>query len=164
MFVMVFTRECQPVLLTRYFCFVGAALLALLLFVGWYWPSTPAQPQDQEAGASSAIADSIRIRSAQRWPDKVVIDTSVPTIVPPPAPPAPILAQAQPAPVVKEKADPPAKHSVADAHAEMRRDPPAPRHKRQVKVARRHYQRLPPASSTWASAGPPMAPSWPWGW
>jgi hypothetical protein len=161
MFVVVFTRESPPVLLTRYFCFVGGALLALLLFVGWYWPGAPAQPSDADA---SAVANSIRIRSAQRWPDKVVIDTSVPTIVPPPAPPAPILAQAQPAPA--EKADVPAKHSPADAHAEIRREPSAPSHKRQtqIRVARHRYPRQPMGSSTWASAGPPMAPSWPFGW
>src|SRR5215470_4292115 len=112
-------RESKPVLLTRYFGFVGGALLALLLFVGWYWPSAPAQPSDEDAAASSAIAESIRIRSAQRWPDKVVIDTSVPTIIPPPSPPAPILAQAQPAPAQTESANRTAKRSLADARAEM---------------------------------------------
>ena len=74
---------------------------------------------------------------------------------------APILAQAQPA---AQKVDSSAKRPPADAHAEARRDSPAPSHRRPIRAARRHYQRLPPASSTWASAGPSAEPSWSWNW
>jgi len=153
-------RESKPVLLTRYFCFVGGALLALLLFVGWYWPGAPAQPSDEDAAASASIAQSIRIRSAQRWPEKVVIDTNVPTIVPPAPPPAPILAQARAAPA--HSAGAPVEHAPADAHAEVRPDPHGPVHRRPVRVARHRYPRL--RTSQFAYASPPTAPSWPFGW
>ena len=61
----------------RYFIFVGSILFALLLWADWYFPGS--------AMASHADVDRsvLRIKSDHRWPERVVIDTSQPTIVPP---------------------------------------------------------------------------------
>ena len=68
----------MPVL--RYFVFVGAALLALLFVVTEAFPALPVVAQ----GTNTAAADipMIRIHSDRKWPERVVFDTSVPTIVP----------------------------------------------------------------------------------
>ena len=51
-----------------------------MLFVAeWYFPDSP-QSFVREAYVDKAI---IRIKSAHRWPERVVIDTSLLTIVPP---------------------------------------------------------------------------------
>ena len=69
----------MPIL--RYFVFVGGALLALLLVVNWSLP-----PLDAETGHAGADHSAIRIHSQHKWPAAVVIDTTLPTIVPPQAP------------------------------------------------------------------------------
>ena len=81
----------------RYFLFVGGVLLALLLAVDALFP--------QQTAVASQVAPSfdrtvVRIRSDQKPPERVVFDTSVPTIVPPavtaqsvPAAPPPAVAQ-----------------------------------------------------------------------
>jgi hypothetical protein len=66
----------------RYFLFVGGVLLALLLAVDALVP--------HEAVVASQAAPSVdktvvRIRSDQKPPERVVYDTSLPTIVPPQA-------------------------------------------------------------------------------
>jgi hypothetical protein len=66
--------------LARYFVFVGGVLLALLLAVDALFP--------QQAAVASQAAPSVdktvvRIRSDQKPPERVVYDTSLPTIVPP---------------------------------------------------------------------------------
>jgi hypothetical protein len=63
-----------------YFLFVGGALAALLFVAGWCLPAPPAMFADQPQAVDRAI---IRIRSAHKWPGKVVLDTSRPTITPP---------------------------------------------------------------------------------
>lgn len=51
-----------------------------MLFVAeWYLPDSP-QSFVREAYVDKSI---IRIKSAHKWPERVVIDTSLPTIVPP---------------------------------------------------------------------------------
>ena len=66
----------------RYFLFVGAALLALLFALDAFVPQ-------QVAVASNAVPSIdktvVRIRSDQKPPERVVYDTSLPTIVPPAA-------------------------------------------------------------------------------
>jgi hypothetical protein len=67
---------------TRYFLFVGGILLALLLAIDALLP--------QQAVVASQAAPSVdktvvRIRSDQKPPERVVYDTSLPTIVPPAA-------------------------------------------------------------------------------
>jgi hypothetical protein len=64
----------------RYIAWVGASLLALLFVVDWYLPNSPPEP------AHDAVERPvIRIASIQQPPERIVIDTSQPTIVPPPA-------------------------------------------------------------------------------
>jgi hypothetical protein len=63
----------------RYFIFVGGTLAALLLIAGWCLPTPPAMFAKQLVIDRSII----RIKSARKWPEKVVLDTSQPTIRPP---------------------------------------------------------------------------------
>ena len=64
--------------LARYFLFVGASLLTLLFAVDAYLPKLPA------AERINAAADFpiIRIHSDRKWPERVVFDTTLPTIDP----------------------------------------------------------------------------------
>jgi hypothetical protein len=65
--------------LMKYFGFVGSALLLLLLGLNWLLPQAVSEP---------IVADSNRpailITSAEKLPERVVFDTSLPTIIPPP--------------------------------------------------------------------------------
>ena len=65
--------------LMRYFGFVGSALLLLLLGLNWLLPQAVSEP---------IVADTDRpailIASAEKLPERVVFDTSLPTIIPPP--------------------------------------------------------------------------------
>ncbi len=65
--------------IARYFIIVGGTLAALLFIAGWCLPTPPARFADQPA-IDRAI---IRIKSERKWPEKVVLDTSQPTIAPP---------------------------------------------------------------------------------
>jgi hypothetical protein len=70
----------MPVL--RYFLFVGTALLGLLFAVDAYLPKLPAANNvDTAANVASDLAV-IRIHSAQKWPERVEFDTSLPTVTP----------------------------------------------------------------------------------
>ena len=78
----------------RYFLFVGGVLLALLLALDFLAPQQVAVASNS---ASSMDKTVVRIRSDQKLPERVVYDTSLPTIVPPAAktqiaavPPAPV--------------------------------------------------------------------------
>ena len=73
--------------IARYFIIVGGTLAALLFIAGWCLPTPPARFADQPLALERAI---IRIKSAHKWPEKIVLDTSQPTIAPPPVeePPA----------------------------------------------------------------------------
>src|SRR5436305_2098797 len=64
--------------LGRYFVFVGGVLLALLFAADWYLPQPAATRARAELDRST-----IRLHSRHRWPARIVIDTSLPTIVPP---------------------------------------------------------------------------------
>jgi hypothetical protein len=66
--------------LGRYFGCAGSLLLALLLLADWYIPKLSAEPDRADVDRSI-----IRIHSMHRWPEAIVFDTSLPTIVPPPA-------------------------------------------------------------------------------
>ncbi len=91
----------------RYFLFVGGVLLALLLAIDALFPQ---QAVLASQGASSSVDKTVvRIRSDQKLPERVVYDTSLPTIVPPPA----VTAQVT-APVVAPSA------ASADATAQAR--------------------------------------------
>jgi hypothetical protein len=63
--------------IARYFMVVGSALLALLLIAGWSLPELPSSFLDRPQIISRA---NIRIKSAHKWPERIVLDTSQPTI------------------------------------------------------------------------------------
>jgi len=81
----------------RYFLFVGGVLLALLLAID---AIVPQQAVVATQAAPSVNKTVVRIRSDQKLPERVVYDTSLPTIVPPTvtaqavAPPVPAVASA----------------------------------------------------------------------
>src|SRR5215471_8529654 len=75
--------------LLRYFVFVGGALLALLVISDAVLPQVPL-PGNLTSGSD---LPAVRIRSERKWPDRIVIDTSIPM-------PAPtVVAKADVAPV-----------------------------------------------------------------
>ena len=62
--------------LARYLLFVGGVLVALLFISD---PFLPKLPGPDRSNSHSAI---IRIHSDQKWPERVVYDTSLPTLIP----------------------------------------------------------------------------------
>ena len=62
----------------RYIALVGSLLLAMLFIANWFLPMDPT------LSATSEQADKqiIRIKSDRKWPERIVFDTSAPTIVP----------------------------------------------------------------------------------
>ena len=67
----------------------------MLFIADWYLPSVSSQTFFPEARVDKST---IRIKSAHKWPDAIVFDTSLPTIVPPPLPvlaKAPVISQPQ---------------------------------------------------------------------
>jgi hypothetical protein len=64
--------------LARYFLFVGVALLTLLFVVDAYLPKLPLEQRENAAADLSVI----RIHSDRKWPERVVLDTTRPTITP----------------------------------------------------------------------------------
>ncbi|MCK1481505.1 hypothetical protein IVB25_01765 [Bradyrhizobium sp. 193] len=64
--------------LIKYCGFVGSALVLLLIAISWCFPQQATGP-----GNSDVERPPIRISSAERAPERVIIDTSLPTIVPP---------------------------------------------------------------------------------
>ncbi len=67
-------------LLARYFLSVGGVLLGLLFVADAVVPKVPAIGTDRnDTGADKSV---IRIHSDRKWPEPVVFDTSMPTIVP----------------------------------------------------------------------------------
>ena len=64
----------------RYFLFVGGVLLALLFAIDAFAPQQVAVASNATSGIDKTV---VRIRSDQKLPERVVYDTSLPTIVPP---------------------------------------------------------------------------------
>jgi hypothetical protein len=125
--------------LARYFVFVGGVLLALLFVVGAVLPQLPDADADRTgAGVDKSI---IRIHSDRKWPERVVFDTSLPTIVPAQT----LKAEAAiPAPAPTIVADVPPKTRVREAFAQL--VPPEPKKpepklqklQRKPKIAKNH--------------------------
>ena len=65
--------------LLRYFGFAGSALVLLLFGLSWFVPQPVAEPI--RSGIDRSV---IRISSVEKLPERVDIDSSLPTIVPPP--------------------------------------------------------------------------------
>jgi hypothetical protein len=63
----------------RYIAWFGTSLLTLLFVADWYLP----KPLPEPAG-DTINKPVIRIASIERPPERIIIDTSQPTIVPPP--------------------------------------------------------------------------------
>lgn len=108
--------------LMRYFMYVGGALLALLLIANICLP-TPPVPQKSQSATDLSV---VRIHSDQKWPERVVFDTTRPTITPAPAPAA-VVAEAPQPPQPKTTAADPAKGHMREAYAQMRPNPGDPR-------------------------------------
>jgi hypothetical protein len=66
----------------RYFLFVGGVLLALLYALDFFAPREAVVASSATSAADKPI---VRIHSDQKLPERVVYDTSLPTIVPPSA-------------------------------------------------------------------------------
>jgi hypothetical protein len=73
--------------MARYFAVVGGALAVLLLIAGWSLPELPDRFSDRPDSTGAAA---IRIASARKWPEKVVLDTSQPTFFSPSIDVAPV--------------------------------------------------------------------------
>jgi hypothetical protein len=70
--------------LARYFLFVGGALMALLFAFDFFSPKAVAESGVQSTG--TVDKSTLRIKSEQKWPERIVFDTTQPTIVPQAAP------------------------------------------------------------------------------
>ena len=114
--------------LGRYFASVGSVLLALLYLADWYLPRQDAMPAGADADRTV-----IRLHSAHKWPERIVIDTSLPTIVPPPAKVADNLPESSP-PAVRS---PGAAYALlTPAQAAQPAIAPKPAPKRRTRTAR----------------------------
>jgi hypothetical protein len=100
----------------RYFLYVGGVLLALLFFSGAFLPKSPVVDRTDSAAELPAI----RIHSDRKWPERVVLDTSIPAVVPAQTAKAEAIAPS-PTPV----ADVSARVRVREAFAQM--VPPEPK-------------------------------------
>lgn len=140
----------------RYFLFVGGVLLALLFAVDALVPKDIVVAGTIVSSPGPAVdKTTVRIRSTQKLPERVVYDTSVPIIVPPQVN---VVAAAQPAPArdssaqarvrdtfaqfvpqekADQKADPRSKPLVAEAKLpeQPAQATPAPKKR---KIARSH--------------------------
>jgi hypothetical protein len=117
--------------LARYFFLVGGVLLALLFVVDAVLPKWPVVDR------TDTDLPVIRIHSDRKWPERVVFDTSIPTIIPAPSAKAEAVASAPaPSPVV---ADVSAKVRVREVFAQfVAPDPkkPEPKLQRKRKIAK----------------------------
>lgn len=119
--------------IARYFLFVGGVLLALLIAVDAF---VPQQPVEVSQSAPSIDKTVVRIRSDQKPPERVVFDTSLPTIVPPV-----VTAQAATPPAIPVVADIPAQARVRETFAQFvpeakKPEPQVQQRKRKVAKAR----------------------------
>ena len=108
----------------RYFLFVGGALLTLLFAADYVLPSQPVAQAVATAGNDQPL---IRIRSDRHLPERVVLDTTQPTIVPPAMKTAAVVA---PQPPVQDSASAAlaamsAKARVRETFAQFTPDPKA---------------------------------------
>jgi len=118
---------------TRYFLFVGGALLALLFMIDAYVPS---QALVASHAAPSIDRNVVRIRSDHKPPERVVYDTSLPAIVPP-ASKVWVAAAPQPPVATDVTAVAPARETFAQfLPADSKK--PEPQAPRKRKVARTH--------------------------
>jgi hypothetical protein len=124
----------------RYFLFVGGVLLALLLAIDAFVPQQAVVASQAASQAAPSVDKTVvRIRSDQKLPERVVYDTSLPTIVPPPAVIAQATAPSAPAAVTPVSADANAQARVRETFAQFvpgEAKKPEPQVQRKRKVAR----------------------------
>jgi len=127
--------------LARYFLFVGGVLLALLFVVDAALPTLPVTDANRtDTGVDKSI---IRIHSDRKWPERVVFDTSLPTIVPAQTVKAEAVVPAPPPPTAV--ADASAKARVREAFAQLvPPEPKKPEPKLQPKRKIAKYRAAPP--------------------
>jgi hypothetical protein len=120
----------------RYFFFVGGVLLALLFAVDAMLPTLsgdPALSKDSVRADSGPDKRIIRIHSDRKWPERIVFDTSLPTIVPTSTAKAEAVAPAS------TEASPKARVREAFAQfapSEPKKPEPKPQRKRRIAKAR----------------------------
>ncbi len=136
--------------IARYFVFVGGVLLALLFGIDAFVPKELAASSTAAVAASEANP-TLRIRSDRKWPERVVYDTSLPTIVPPQVEVA--AAVVAPAPV----SDMSAKASVRESFAQSKpADDPKPEAKPLPKRKVAKVRAAPPAQPAMRVAQQPQ--------
>jgi hypothetical protein len=117
--------------LARYFFLVGGVLLALLFAVDAVVPKLPVPDR------ADTDLPVIRIHSDRKWPERVVFDTSLPTIVPAPAAkseasiPVPVKARVRDALALLQPSEP-RQLQTSDSKK------PEPKLQRKRKIARKH--------------------------
>src|SRR6185503_8074530 len=119
----------------RYFLFVGGVLLALLLAINAFVPEQAVVASQAGPSVDKTV---VRIRSDQKPPERVVYDTSLPTIVPPPAVTAQVTAPVV-APAAPASADATAQARVRETFAQFipaEAKKPEPQVQRKRKVAK----------------------------
>jgi hypothetical protein len=121
----------------RYFLLVGGILLALLFLSNEVLPQLPVAERVAESGSNKSV---IRINSDRKWPERVVFDTNMPTIVPPIAPVLVAKAEAAvPAPAAEAAVSAQARGLQAFAQlkpSEPRKPEPKLQHKRKIAKTR----------------------------
>jgi hypothetical protein len=108
--------------LARYFVFVGGALMALLFAFDLFSPKAVADNSVQSA--ATVDKSTLRIKSEQKWPERIVFDTTQPTIVPKVAQTQPAQAEAAlPAPAPEFTATARVRETFAREEAQDRQRP-----------------------------------------
>ncbi|MEH2560385.1 hypothetical protein [Bradyrhizobium sp. AZCC 2289] len=117
----------------RYFLYIGGVLLALLFAVDAFMPQEFAVASHSAPGIDKST---VRIHSVQKLPERVVYDTSLPTIVPPAA--RTVVAAAAPlAPAADASAQARVRNTFAQfvpPDAKKLEQPQAPKKRRIAKV------------------------------
>jgi hypothetical protein len=131
--------------LARYLLFVGGVLLALLFLSDAYAPKPPVL-STADTNIEKPI---IRIHSDRKWPERVVFDTSIPTVIPKPTEQT---EASIPAPTVV--ADASTKLRVRDAFAQL----PFDQKQAQLSEPKRPEPKLRPKRKMAKMAKPRVAP------
>jgi len=120
----------------RYFVLVGGVLLALLFLSNEVLPQLPVAEKVAEASPDKPV---IRINSDRKWPERVVFNTNMPTIVPATAPALAKAEAAVPAPAAVAEVSAQSRGLQAFAQlkpSEPRKPEPKPQPKRKIAKTR----------------------------
>jgi hypothetical protein len=130
----------------RYFALVGATLLALLYVADWFLPKSPVEPI-----ADASAKPVIRIASVQQPPERIIIDTSRPTITPRPMVEETIASKPLP---LQSYASVPPPSAIADVDHKKRK--PTKRQAPKFAPDRPQFASSPPTSRSPATNVPPV--------